>query len=99
MTTASPEEARRIGTALVGERLAACVNIIPGMTSIYRWQGRIEEGQETVLVAKTRQEQVPALTERVKAMHSYTVPCVVALPMAGGNPDFLRWIEEETGPG
>ncbi len=96
MTAATPEEARRIGRALVEERLAACVNIIPGMTSFYRWQGNVDEGRETVLIAKTRQALVERLTARVKALHSYAVPCVVALPILGGNPDFLQWIGEET---
>jgi len=96
MTAPSAEEARRIGRILVEERLAACVNVIPGMTSLYWWQGKIEEGQETVLIGKTRQDLVDRLTTRVKALHSYTVPCVVALPILGGNPDFLRWIGEET---
>jgi len=99
ITAASPEEAHRIGRALVEARLAACANILPGMRSIYRWQGAIEEAQETVLIAKTRQELVEPLTARVKALHSYTVPCVVALPILGGNPDFLRWIEDETAQG
>ena len=96
MTTASADEARRIGRALVEERLAACANIIPGMTSFYWWQGKVDEGQETVLIAKTEQGLVETLTARVKALHSYTVPCVVALPILGGNPDFLRWITDET---
>ncbi len=96
MTASSEEEARRIGRVLVEERLAACVNILPGMTSLYWWQGKVEEGHETVLIAKSRQALVPALTQRVKALHTYTVPCVVALPILDGNPDFLRWIGEET---
>jgi periplasmic divalent cation tolerance protein len=96
MTAASPEEARRIGRTLVEERLAACANIIPGMMSFYWWQGKIDEGQETVLIAKTREELVPQLTARVKSLHSYTTPCVVALPILGGNADFLQWITDET---
>ncbi|HEX7928333.1 MAG TPA: divalent-cation tolerance protein CutA [bacterium] len=96
MTASSVDEAKRIGRALVEERLAACTNILPGMTSFYWWQGKIDEGQETVLIAKTREELVERLTARVKALHSYSVPCVVALPMIGGNPDFLKWIEDET---
>lgn len=99
ITTSTLEEARRIGRQLVEERLAACVNIIPGMTSFYWWQGKIEEGNETVLIAKTRAELVARLTERVKALHSYTVPCVVALPILGGNPGFLQWIVDETSGG
>jgi periplasmic divalent cation tolerance protein len=96
MTTASDDEARRIGRALVEERLAACANVIPGMSSIYWWQGKVDEGQETVLIAKTRQTLVESLTARVKALHSYTVPCVVVLPILGGNADFLKWIADET---
>jgi periplasmic divalent cation tolerance protein len=96
MTASSVDEAKRLGRALVEERLAACVNILPGMASFYWWQGKIDEAQETVLIAKTRQELVERLTSRVKALHSYTMPCVVALPMIGGNPDFLQWIADET---
>lgn len=99
ITTETPAEARAIGAALVEERLAACVNIIEGMTSIFRWEGKIQQGSETVLIAKTRRELVEPLTARVKEMHGYSCPCVVALPILGGNPDFLRWIEEETSGG
>lgn len=96
MTAASAEEARLIGTALVEERLAACANVIDGVTSVYRWEGKVVCSDEAVLIAKTREELVPALTERVKALHSYTCPCVVAFPIAGGNGDFLDWIAAET---
>lgn len=96
MTAGSAEEARSIGRALVDERLAACVNLIDGMRSIYRWNDAIQEDGETVLIAKTRDDLVDALTERVKALHSYDCPCVVALPMIGGNPGFLDWIGLET---
>lgn len=96
MTAGSVEEARKIGRALIEGRLAACVNIVPGMTSLYRWQGKVEEGSETVLIAKTRADLVQELTERVMALHSYTVPCVVSIPIEGGNSAFLDWIEAET---
>ena len=96
ITTETPAEARAIGPALVEARLAACVNIIEGMTSIFRWEGKIQQGSETVLIAKTRRELVEPLTARIKELHSYSCPCVVALPILEGNPDFLRWIEEET---
>lgn len=98
MTAGNAEEARRIGRALVSDRLAACVNIVDGMTSVYRWQGRIEEGQETILIAKTRRSLVAALTERVRGLHSYDCPCVVGVPIEGGNTEFLDWIEAETAP-
>ena len=97
MTAGSVEEARTIGRALVEDRLAACVNLIDGMRSIYRWQDAIQDDAETVLIAKTRADLVDALTERVRALHSYECPCVVALPMVGGNPAFLDWIAEQTG--
>lgn len=96
ITAASPEQAATIGRALVEERLAACANILPGMHSIYHWQGAVETAEETVLIVKTRQSLAEALTARVRELHSYDVPCVTVLPITGGNPDFLRWIEDET---
>ena len=96
MTASSAEEAETIAEALVGERLAACVNVIDGMRSTYRWEGAVQHDSETVVIAKTRRALVERLTARVKALHSYSCPCVVALPIVGGNPDFLSWIEEET---
>jgi periplasmic divalent cation tolerance protein len=96
MTCATSEEAERIGAAVVERRLAACVNILGGMRSIYWWQGKLERGEETVVIAKTRSELVPALTEAVKAMHGYEVPCIVSMPIDGGNKDFLTWIRTET---
>ena len=96
VTTDSPEEARKIGRALIEERFAACVNILNEMSSLYWWEGKVTEGEEAVLIVKTREDLVPAVTDRIKALHSYTVPCVVALPITQGNPDFLAWIERET---
>jgi periplasmic divalent cation tolerance protein len=96
VTCASTEEALRIGRAVVEERFAACANVLPGLTSIYHWQGRIETGNECALVLKTRAELVDALTAKVRALHSYTVPCVVALPIRAGNPDYLAWLAAET---
>lgn len=97
MTAASADEARAIGRALVEARLAACVNIIDGMRSIYRWDGNIEEAGETVLIAKTRTVLVDALTEKVREMHSHDCPCVVGIPIDGGNGAFHDWIAAETG--
>lgn len=99
MTTASIEEARKIGHTLIEARLAACVNIVAGMRSLYWRDGKIEEGGETILIAKTRESLVPILTERVRALHSYKVPCVVSLAIEGGNKPFLDWIEAETEEG
>lgn len=96
MTCETMAEAENLGSVLVERRLVACVNILGGMQSMYWWQGRLEKAEEVVLIAKTRTSLVDELTEAVKAMHSYEVPCVVALPIANGNPDFLQWIAAET---
>ncbi len=101
ITTETPEEAARIGRVLVEERLAACVNIFNDMLSIYWWQGKVEEANEAVLIAKTHVERLSALTDRVKALHSYDCPCVVSLALneGEGNDDYLSWIGRETGVG
>ncbi len=98
ITAPSLDEAQSLGRELVERRLAACVNCIEGMRSIYQWQGKIEEAEEVVLIAKTRSDLVDALTRAVKELHSYQVPCIVAVPILGGNADFLAWIEDETRP-
>lgn len=97
MTAGGVEQARALGRALVEERLAACVNIVDGTRSIYRWQGKVEEATEAVIVAKTTARLVDALTARVRELHDYDCPCVVAFDIAGGNPDYLEWISAETG--
>lgn len=99
VTAPDADAARRIGRVLVEERLAACANVLGGITSIFRWEGRVQEEGEAALIAKTRADLVPALTERVKALHSYSCPCVVSWPLTAGNPDFLAWIAAETGAG
>lgn len=96
MTCDTVGEAENIGAILVERRLAACVNILGGMKSMYWWQGRVEKGEEAVLIAKTKTSLVAELTEAVKAMHGYDVPCVASMPIEGGNSDFLAWIREET---
>jgi len=95
MTTGSKEEARTIGRELVQARLAACVNIFDNMNSIYRWEDRLQDDNEVVVIAKTTRNRVPELIEKVKDMHSYDCPCIISLPVAEGNPDFLQWIENE----
>jgi periplasmic divalent cation tolerance protein len=97
MTASNDAEARLIARVLVETRLAACVNIIPGMRSVYRWEGEIHEDAEIVLIAKTRRERVPALTAKIKDIHSYDCPCVVSIDIDGGNPDFLDWIDAQAG--
>jgi len=96
VTAESTDEALRIGRILVGERLAACANVISGTTAIYWWEGTVQEGMEAVLVLKTRADLVDAATARIKAVHSYDCPCVIACTVAGGNRQFLDWIEKET---
>ena len=96
MTAGSGEEARKIAGELVASRLAACANIIDGMRSVYRWEGRIQEDREVVLIAKTTEERLAALTDTVRRLHSYDCPCVVAIPVSGGNTAFLEWVTAET---
>lgn len=97
-TFPSPEAAEAVGRELVEQRLAACVNILPGMTSIYRWEGAIARDSEAVLIIKTRQSLVAGAIVEVKARHSYTNPALVVLPIIGGSADYLRWLDEETAP-
>ena len=96
MTAGSIEEAKSIGRILVGQNLAACVNLLENMTSIYKWGGKLEEDQEVVMIAKTRKTLIPKLIETVKSQHSYDCPCILELSVQGGDPVFLRWIETET---
>ncbi len=96
VTCESMEQAERLGRSLVEQRLCACVNLIPGMRSLYWWKGKVEEAGEAVLIAKTREALLERFTQAVKAGHPYEVPCVAALPILGGNPDYLQWIRDET---
>jgi len=95
MTAANREEAGTIGRELVTARLAACVNIVDNMNSLYWWEGEIQEDTEAILIAKTTETMLPALIEKVKLMHSYDCPCIVSLPVSGGNSAFLEWIAAE----
>jgi periplasmic divalent cation tolerance protein len=96
ITAGSSDEARQIGRSLVESRLAACVNIIENMTSIYRWEGTVEVGEEVVLIAKTTEVSLPNLIAHVKEKHSYDCPCIVSLPVEDGHQPFLDWIAAET---
>lgn len=95
-TAGSHSEALTIGRALVEERLAACANVLPSITSLYWWEGKIQESQEAVLILKTRRELTYDVITRVKQLHSYDCPCVVSLAIEKGNDDFLEWIVKET---
>jgi periplasmic divalent cation tolerance protein len=92
VTTESVAQAQTIGRALVESQLAACVNILPTMQSIYRWEGRIEEAHEAVLLVKTKDELADAVVDEVRRLHSYSVPCALVLDVAKGNPAYLNWI-------
>jgi len=95
MTAGNKAEALKIGKALVSSKLAACVNILDNMNSVYRWQDELQEDSEVVLIAKTTEERVPQLIEKVKSLHSYDCPCIVSLPVLGGHKPFLDWIADE----
>ena len=97
VTTGTRDEALAIARAVVAERLAACANVLGELRSLYWWAGKVQDEPETGLILKTRREQTAKLVARVCELHSYECPCVVALPIEGGNPDFLAWIEAETG--
>jgi periplasmic divalent cation tolerance protein len=97
ITTSSYEEARKIADALVVQKKAACVNIVPKVNSLFRWKGKIEEAEESLMVVKTRAELFPDVVSTVKSIHSYEVPEIIALPIVEGNPDYLTWLKEETG--
>ena len=87
--------AQAIGRTIVAERLAACANILPGMQSVYWWQGQLEEARETVVILKTVGSAAERVIARVRALHSYDVPCAIALPITAGNPAYLDWIRAE----
>ena len=96
ITTKDKDEAGRIGKELVKRRLAACVNIIDNMNSMYWWEGKIQDDQEVILIAKTKQSLVKKLIKKVKSIHSYSTPCIVSLPILDGNSDYLDWLKKET---
>ena len=96
LMTAPPRRARSLARSLVERRVAACVNLVPGVRSVYRWKGRIEEARETLLVAKTSAARLPALLAAVAELHPCEVPEAIALRVDGGLPDYLAWVRRET---
>lgn len=96
-TFADAETALAVGEALVRERLAACVNVLPGMASVYAWKGAVERGQEVVAILKTREGLADALGAALKARHPYETPIILHLPVSGADPDTAAWIVAETG--
>ena len=97
VTTPSPERAAEIARALVEERLAACGNVVPGLRSIYRWEGKVQDEEEALLLLKTTRARFEALRARVLALHPYEVPEVIALPVEAGSARYLAWIAGEVG--
>jgi len=96
ITTGSVNEAEKIGRALVEEKLAACSNIISPIRSIYRWQGKICDDKEALMVLKTRKKHFEQIVKRVETLHSYDVPEIIAIPIIEGSSKYLSWINEET---
>lgn len=96
ITASSKEEAAKIGIALVDEHLAACVNIVPEIRSLFFWEGKVQDEQETMLICKSRLTLMEKLVARVKALHSYTVPEVIALPIVAGSREYLDWMQSAT---
>jgi periplasmic divalent cation tolerance protein len=96
VTAGSEDEAARIAHAVVAERLAACVNVVGPIRSIYRWQDAVEEAREWLMIAKARAADVAALEARIRALHSYDVPEVLALPVSGGAEAYLAWLDAAT---
>jgi len=94
ITTPTAQESLKIARTLVEERLAACVNVVPKVTSVYRWQGQVQEEAESLMVVKTTAEAFEKLAARVKELHSYTVPEIIALPVEKGSREYLSWVEE-----
>lgn len=99
ITTPNEEEAAKIGRALVEEMLAACVNVVRSVRSIYRWQGKIEDEAEALMVVKTRLALFDRLSQRVRALHSYSVPEIIAFPIRQGSPEYLKWLADATSEG
>lgn len=94
----APPDAQRIARALVEERLAACVNVVPGVVSVYRWKGVVEKEDELLLVIKTIGERVEQLKARLLQLHPYELPEVVVIPIGGGHAPYLEWIAEQARP-
>ncbi len=97
VTVKNKEEALEMAEALVSNKLCACVNVIDSVTSVFTWKGAVERANECLMIIKTAIDLFPEILNRIKELHSYDVPEIIALPILGGNPSYLKWIEEVTG--
>jgi periplasmic divalent cation tolerance protein len=98
ITAPDPEVGERLARALVEERLAACVNVVSGVRSIYRYEGQIHDDSEVLLIVKTRSDRAGLLESRVRALHPYDLPELIRIPLAGGSAAYLEWVREESAP-
>lgn len=98
VTTAGDEEAESLARTLLDQRLIACANVIPHLHSLFRWEGQLQRADESLLIVKTTPEMLEELVETVKRHHSYQIPEVIALPVAGGSGDYLSWLAAEVRP-
>lgn len=96
LSTAPPRQAQALAKGLVAARLAACVNVLPGVVSHYRWEGKVQRDRESLLVIKTRAAKLKALESWMRKKHPYTLPEVLALPVAGGSKAYLSWLAGQT---
>jgi periplasmic divalent cation tolerance protein len=94
VTCASREEADKISSCLVEKKLAACANIIHGINSIFRWQGKVDSAKESLLIIKSGEDKINSIIREVKSLHSYEVPEIIALPIIGGSKDYLKWLDD-----
>ena len=97
ITASNEDEAANIARALVEGRLAACVNIAGNLRSIYRWQGKVEDESEVLMIVKTQKKLFHSLAQKVRELHSYSVPEIIAVPIVEGSEDYLKWLKEVTG--
>jgi periplasmic divalent cation tolerance protein len=95
ITVGSAEEGQRLARALVEERLAACVNRLRPVQSVYRWRGTVEQSEEELLIVKTKRDRFDSLQKKVRELHSYSVPEIIALPIVEGSESYLQWLEEQ----